>query len=535
MLTLKISFINGQYHSTPWNSHVNEGVVEWPPSAWRILRALISVWHYKAAKIDENIIRDIIKKLSGELPLYYLPNANLTHTRHFMREKGDIKGLVFDSFAVVNKNEPLFIIWNNVSLNEEEKKALSVLLNNLNYLGRSESWANASLYESKIIEPNCVPLPFNDSTNSNEYEKISILMPIKDDEYKEWRKKMLEKLKAEADSKRKGMPKLNKKEEDKIEKNIPKDLFEALQWDTKDIKNERWSQPPGSKWFFYKIPKDPFSIKPKYDGGKKLNNPTIARFAVYSQVPPRLTNAIYIADRIHTTLVKYSDGLSTFTGCDEYGKPLKGHKHVYILPESNMALGNGHKGEITHVTLYFKEGIGEKERKVLDKLTKIWGTGGHDIQLILLGVGTPDDFGGIEINKGESPILAKSNIWVSRTPFVPTRHPKTTRSKKPKLDKNGLQIGSPMHDAVRLLKDNGYPDVKKIQYIDFTSLGGRKTKWLEFKHERMNGKGSRASPFGYGFIIEFAEEVRGPISIGYGAHFGLGLFVPYKKEGVDAK
>lgn len=27
-------------------------------------------------------------------------------------------------------------------------------------------------------------------------------------------------------------------------------------------------------------------------------------------------------------------------------------------------------------------------------------------------------------------------------------------------------------------------------------------------------------------VIEFLEPVSGPIAVGYGAHFGLGLFVP---------
>lgn len=30
----------------------------------------------------------------------------------------------------------------------------------------------------------------------------------------------------------------------------------------------------------------------------------------------------------------------------------------------------------------------------------------------------------------------------------------------------------------------------------------------------------------YGFEIEFAEPVCGPIALGFGCHFGLGLFLP---------
>jgi CRISPR-associated endonuclease/helicase Cas3 len=47
-------------------------------------------------------------------------------------------------------------------------------------------------------------------------------------------------------------------------------------------------------------------------------------------------------------------------------------------------------------------------------------------------------------------------------------------------------------------------------------------KKAELKLSKDNEKKSYAK----GFRIEFPEIVRGPIAIGYGAHFGLGLFVP---------
>lgn len=42
MPTLKLRFPGGRYHATPWGHHVNEGLIEWPPSPWRLLRALIA-------------------------------------------------------------------------------------------------------------------------------------------------------------------------------------------------------------------------------------------------------------------------------------------------------------------------------------------------------------------------------------------------------------------------------------------------------------------------------------------------------------
>ena len=40
----------------------------------------------------------------------------------------------------------------------------------------------------------------------------------------------------------------------------------------------------------------------------------------------------------------------------------------------------------------------------------------------------------------------------------------------------------------------------------------------------LNLSGAHGPLFGYGFEIEFAEPVQGPIALGYGCHFGLGQF-----------
>ena len=51
MLAIRFLFPAGRYHATPWGRHVNEADVEWPPSPWRLLRALIATWH---RKLDPN-------------------------------------------------------------------------------------------------------------------------------------------------------------------------------------------------------------------------------------------------------------------------------------------------------------------------------------------------------------------------------------------------------------------------------------------------------------------------------------------------
>lgn len=116
--------------------------------------------------------------------------------------------------------------------------------------------------------------------------------------------------------------------------------------------------------------------------------------------------------------------------------------------------------------------------------------------------------------------------WVSRTPFVPTRHAKRTRAGVPKRDASGLQIGSPEHELRRLLGLAGFPEPVAVEPAGFTRLSRREVPWQEFQCRRIGGKGRRVAydRGGYGFRIEFAEAVRGPVAVGYASHFGIGMF-----------
>lgn len=251
--------------------------------------------------------------------------------------------------------------------------------------------------------------------------------------------------------------------------------------------------------------------------------PTVGRYAVGGR-PPRLTDGITLAERVHAALVELSDGSSTFTGCDEAGRPLSGHGHAFILPESVEALGRGRSGEVTHVTVYAPGGFGSREVAALEALREVGGSG-LDVQLTLSGLGRPESFGGSDAAGGDSPLLAESRSWVSRTPFVPTRYPKATRAGAPKLDPAGRQIGSPEHELLRLLGLAGFPEPVAVESVSFTEIAGERVGWSSFRRARNRGDGRRAGSAGYGFRIEFPEPVRGPVAVGYGAHFGMGTFI----------
>src|SRR5690606_27706915 len=86
MIQFEFRFPAGRWHATAWGTHVNEGVPEWPPSPWRICRALYATWFHKhQTSIPRSVMDAMIEDLiEAPLPRFQLPVAVAAHTRHYM-------------------------------------------------------------------------------------------------------------------------------------------------------------------------------------------------------------------------------------------------------------------------------------------------------------------------------------------------------------------------------------------------------------------------------------------------------------------
>lgn len=526
MTAIELRFPVGRFHATPWGRQVNEGSVEWPPSPWRILRALVATWHLKVkgerpnSEVPEEILRSLITRLAENAPSYWLPKATLGHTRHFMpdnaathkEQKQDTFGpgrqKIFDTFLQIGAGEPVQVAW-NVELEPEETKTLRVLLERLGYFGRAESLAEGRIISGEgALEPNVFSLK-DEAPLAPDHEIVRLLAPMPNGEFLAWRTEFLAKREI-------ATPARGRKRRETNAPALPIDVFESLLGDTGDLQAVGWSIPPGSRHLTYARSVHVFDIAPTPTLRRSAKPPTVARYAIASAVLPRVTQAVSVAERIHQSLCKFSDGARVFIGKDEAGRPLTGHRHAHIWCE---ALGE--RDAITHVTVYAPDGFDEHATRALRRLQKVWGHGGHDLQLILLGLGEPPDFEGCHL-------FRSSTVWQSFTPFIPTHHAKTYRDGRPKLDEDGWQIGSPEHDMRRLLPTEKLHLLTKMERMKMASINGRSVRWIQFKTARNNGSGCRVGSVGCGFRLTFSKPIDGPIAVGYGAHFGLGLFVPIR-------
>jgi len=364
MTVLELRFPAGRYHATPWGRHVNEGAVEWPPSPWRIVRALVATWYLKARK-DEEIPERTIRALADALsqpPVFRLPRATTAHTRHYMpynEGKNEKTTKVFDTFVQLPVRDAILVAW-DVALPAEQLAALQTLVERLGYFGRAESLVEARVLRGVTgIELNAAPLTEGTPLPPNT-ELIRLLAPMTPVGYKRWRTEFLAANAPLAngkkrDNKRAGAPE------------VPDDLFAALHADTGDLQSAGWNLPPGALYVNYIRPEDAFAPATKPRPRRSKAPPTAARYAVVSAVAPSITQAVSLADRVHDALCKWSDQgkgpAPVFTGVSDVGKPSTDHRHAHIFCEAN-----GPRDAITHITIWAPMGFNETACLALRRL-----------------------------------------------------------------------------------------------------------------------------------------------------------------------
>lgn len=513
MTVLELRFPAGRYHATPWGRHVNEGAVEWPPAPWRIVRALLATWYLKAREIPEETVRSLMNALS-QLPTFRLPRASTSHTRHYLpfnEGKNEKTTKVFDTFIQLPEDGAILVAW-DAALPPAELDALRILAHRIGYFGRAESLVEARVLDGiAAIEANAAPLAEGTSLPQRT-ELVRLLAPMLPTTYDEWRGNFMVKAEAALG------PKPTAAQKNKRPK-LPDDLFAALHADTGDLQAAGWNLPPGGAFVNYTRPENAFAPAPRPRPQRKGELPTVARFALTSVVPPSITKALIVGEQIHKVLCSegISNGHAIFTGAGS-----EGHQHAHIFCES-VDSNNAH---ITHITIFAPCGFDNEAVEALRRIGWTWGFKNHELRLVLHAIGKREDF-------PKCPLFATASKWRSLTPFVPTRHAKTYRDGRPKIAPNGKQDGSVEHDVLRLLEKQHPKEFAKVEEVSAANksdmpykIGHRRFRSLQFQTQRKHGEGRRGNGSGSALTITFTEPVTGPLALGYGAHFGLGLFIP---------
>lgn len=529
MITLSFEFLAGRYHATPWGRHVNEGAVEWPPSPWRIVRALIATWKRTLPDLSQKEAERLFRVLA-EPPHFLLPRASTGHTRHYMPwfKKGpDDRTLVFDTFVAISRGTPIQVRWPDGTLDEVQRDTLRRILANLNTLGRSESWCHGELSDGAEtgFGLRCDPL---DGDMRPEHEVVRLLCPDPTSAFADSHV-----VTGVTETFGRGTKKRTVDERFSIYDPAWNVCMETLQ-----LHRERWSDPPGSRWVPYVRPRDCFKIEPRPMTRRieQRSRIDVVRFALDSTVLPLVTETLPVAEAARRTLMGIygrlteKDGVrgrsSVLAGKDEDGRPFLDHSHAYFLPTDE-----DDDGRLDHLTVYALAGFGREERHALDRLRTLrTGRAGeerHPLRLLLLGMGASSDY-----HPGP---LGSSQGWVSVTPYIATRYAKT-------WGRNRIDLASAEARAAFLESDlraqlatvwprlsgDGPPEVTIEPLWNDNHVFNIAARWrpLQFRRSRRKASDDGGRRLAGAFRLTFGRPVRGPIALGCSSHFGMGQFMP---------
>ncbi len=531
MFVLRFTFPAGRYHATPWGRHVNEGAVAWPPEPWRLLRALIAVHHRKPGPDGgrDDLLSDLVEALAAQPPVYRLPPAVHAHTRHYMPQ-GTLKdgreetSLVFDAFHRLQAGAELLAIWPDLVLRPDLFAFAACLAENLGYLGRSESLVEAAALDAlddftMQEETLAHPIPTDDGAAllPPGFELADVLVPLSAAAYA----RALPDLKNQAGR----LPK--KAERDRALACLPDRLVDALRVDTAMLQAAGWSRPPASATLRYQRPRVGPSAPAAANhrrAAKAGPGPTTALFLLAGTPLPPITETLAVAELLRAALMHRYTCLtsrpvpSVLSGRDAEGRPLRqaAHPHAFFLPQANG------KGQIDRLVLHAAGGLDAEVLRACESLTRLWigdarrhgenppnDRGRQEWRVALARAGEAEDF-------PDSALLRQSRHWISMTPYL-----------RPRYD-DGADRQTLCERQIR--REAAARELGVIEQVALAEGEGRlvsNRNALTFRRFRSRRGLRQPDRTGTGLVITFTQAIRGPVALGFGAHFGLGLFAAH--------
>ncbi|MHB1845387.1 MAG: type I-G CRISPR-associated protein Csb2 [Deltaproteobacteria bacterium] len=372
---LALRFPGGSYRATPWDHAVNEAVPEWPPSPWRLLRALYATWKWRAPELGEEEVRALFSVLSSP-PMFHLPRHTKGHTRHYFPDTTYGTDKVFDPCVLLDRDAPVVLRWEE-ELTAEQEATLRRLCDQLGYLGRAESICEATVLDDARapatgwVAPGS-PLALADAP-------AWVLVPA-----------------------------------------LPLDLG-ALTATTAELRKAGRRVPPGSRWVPYSVPlpaEPPPRRRRRRSEGFRV--PQVAVLALDAAVMPSVLDSAWVGDVTRRAVLSRHELPSVvLAGKDGSGTPLSGHRHAHYIP-----LDRDSDGFLDAVAVWAPDGLGMSELAALSGVRRLWSNvpGFRPVRVALEAFGDPREL------VPELCAPRGSRLWWSVTPFVPYRHRKRHQS-----------------------------------------------------------------------------------------------------------
>ena len=418
------------------------------------------------------------------------------------------------------------------------------------YLGRAESWTECEALADWHDEPNCGPVETGFSGDA-----VRLLAPLSPTAYTAERKRLVAEEQRCISSAAKKPPSAKRLETLTIKAfqskasradTLPVSLVDALTLDTADWQDRGWPHPPAAREVVYaREERAAVGVIPRVLSRRRLRThsgsyaPTVARFLLAGRPRPRVEDAVRIGELMRLAALsqfgwRHDDASGRrvpkapwqISGRGTGGKPLRdpSHSHAFWLPEDADS-----DGLIDHISVFVAGGINHDIRAKLDRITRLWlepkqrvedgdtaVASAKEWRLALEGFGEPADFA------GGARILGRSLRWRSITPFLAAGHLKAAR------------YGGEFRRLVKRIGmderfgfDAAEIDVSELREV---SAGGTLRRTLHFHRFRSRGREAQHDTAGAFLDVVFPVPVDGPLALGYGSHFGLGLYARIDRD-----
>jgi CRISPR-associated protein Csb2 len=234
--------------------------------------------------------------------------------------------------------------------------------------------------------------------------------------------------------------------------------------------------------------------------------PEVARYRLGRRGRPPVEKAVRIADVLRRALMSGGFPPPELTGHSRNGASRDpAHTHAFFLPEDTDS-----DGLIDHLTVYCRLGFSDDALERLRRVQRLWWRDGQtraqrtEVNLSLQAMGVPAEMSGLHH------LIGPSHIWRSVTPYFRPRF-----RKKRDIDLAALIREQIWREwSLRFPRDE-LPDIEPLNGSQFPKFEAIRTK-RDLHAPDKEGDFLR---------LRFTRPMRGPMALGRGAHFGLGLFV----------
>lgn len=237
---------------------------------------------------------------------------------------------------------------------------------------------------------------------------------------------------------------------------------------------------------------------------------TAARFALVDPPLPCIEETLRIGECFRQAVMSMAGKV---LGEDKIPCVLSGHNlpegnrhtHAFYLPEDT-----NNDGRIDCVTAYLPGGIDQECHRVLVRLMRLWSRTGQKWRVLLETISDTNAL------MSSSTLFGTSSSWTSITPYLHPWH----------LKKNFT-----VEDQLRReCRERGLPEIVHQTHLPGIHINGRALHASGFHRRRSKCDLVQPDTRGSFRRIEFAQPVRGPIALGFGCHFGLGMFRAVKND-----